>query len=64
MNTLGRKTKSDITRNVLQAVADPRVRVILLTGKGRAFVAGADIEELKRFKTLDNGIELAHRDTA
>jgi len=61
MNTLGRKTKSDITRNVLQAVADPRVRVILLTGKGRAFVAGADIEELKRFKTLDDGIELAHR---
>lgn len=61
MNTLGRKTKADITRNVLQAAADPQVRVILLTGKGKAFIAGADIEELKSFKTIDDGIELSHR---
>ena len=61
MNTLGRKTKEDITRAVLHAVADPRVRVILLTGRGRAFVAGADIEELKSFKSVSDGIEISNR---
>jgi len=61
MNTIGRKTKADITRAVLEAVADPKVRVILLTGKGKAFVAGADIEELRAFKEYDDGINLANR---
>ncbi len=61
MNTLGYKTKADITRCVLQAVADPRVRVILMTGKGKAFIAGADIEEIRSMKTVGEGIELAHR---
>ena len=35
MNTRGRKTKEDITKAVLHAVADPSVRVILITGRGR-----------------------------
>lgn len=61
MNTLGRKTKEDITKAVLHAVADPSVRVILITGRGRAFVAGADIEEMKRFKSVNDGIELSNR---
>lgn len=61
MNTIGRKTKGDIIRAVLEAVADPKVRVILLTGKGKAFVAGADIEELKSFTEYDDGINLANR---
>jgi len=61
MNTLGRKTKEDITKAVLHAVADPSVRVILITGRGRAFVAGADIEEMQRFKSVNDGIELSNR---
>jgi enoyl-CoA hydratase/3-hydroxyacyl-CoA dehydrogenase len=61
MNTLGYKTRGDIAANVLQAVADPRVRVILLTGKGRAFVAGADIEEIKGLGTIDDNVDFAHR---
>lgn len=61
MNTIGRKTKADITKAVLQASADPKVRVILITGKGKAFVAGADIEELRSFKEFDDGIDLANR---
>jgi enoyl-CoA hydratase / 3-hydroxyacyl-CoA dehydrogenase len=61
MNTLGRKTKGDITRTMLEAVADPKVRVIIITGKGRAFIAGADIEEMKYFKTANDGLELAER---
>ncbi len=61
MNTLGYKTRSDIAASMLQAEADPRVRVILLTGKGRAFVAGADIEEIKQLGTIDDNVDFAHR---
>jgi enoyl-CoA hydratase/3-hydroxyacyl-CoA dehydrogenase len=61
MNTLGSKTLADITANVLQAVADPKVRVILITGNGNAFIAGADIEEIKSLKTYNDGIELPHK---
>ncbi|MBN2297399.1 MAG: enoyl-CoA hydratase/isomerase family protein [Deltaproteobacteria bacterium] len=61
MNTLGYKTRADITATVLQAVADARVRVILLTGKGKAFVAGADIEEIKGLKTIDDVVDFANR---
>lgn len=61
MNTLGRKTKADILKSILAACSDPEVRVILLTGKGRAFIAGADIEEMKAFKDYDEGIDLPNR---
>jgi enoyl-CoA hydratase / 3-hydroxyacyl-CoA dehydrogenase len=61
MNTVGRKTKADIVKTALEAIADPKVRVILLTGKGKAFVAGADIEELLSFKEFDDAIDLANR---
>jgi enoyl-CoA hydratase/3-hydroxyacyl-CoA dehydrogenase len=61
MNTLGRKTKADILKSVLAACSDPAVRVILLTGKGRAFIAGADIEEIKALKDYDEGIDLPNR---
>lgn len=61
MNTVGRKTKADIVRTALEAIADPKVRVILLTGKGKAFVAGADIEELLSFKEFDDATGLAER---
>ena len=37
-------------KDVLSAFAkDPKVRVVLLTGKGKAFVAGADISALSNF---------------
>ncbi|HQJ09160.1 MAG TPA: enoyl-CoA hydratase-related protein, partial [Deltaproteobacteria bacterium] len=61
MNTVGRKTKADIVKAVLEATSDPRVRVILLTGKGKAFVAGADIDELLGFKEFDDALGLANR---
>ncbi|HXK48037.1 MAG TPA: enoyl-CoA hydratase-related protein [Deltaproteobacteria bacterium] len=52
MNVLSVKTLNDIANTVLAACADNRVRVILLTGKGKAFVAGANIAEIQRL----NGI--------
>jgi len=51
MNVLSEKTVNDITNTVLKAVADPKVRVIVLTGKGRAFIAGANIKEFQQIRT-------------
>jgi len=51
MNVLSEKTVNDITNTVLKAVADARVRVIVLTGKGRAFIAGANIKEFQQIRT-------------
>lgn len=61
MNVLSVKTMNDITSKVLQACADSRVRVVLLTGKGKVFVAGANISELKRLKTFDEVVSFAHK---
>ncbi|MGC9324708.1 MAG: enoyl-CoA hydratase-related protein [Desulfomonilia bacterium] len=60
MNTLSVKTTQDITKAILKASADTRVRVILLTGKGRAFVAGADISEIQALKSLDDAVDFAY----
>ena len=61
MNVLSIKTVNDITNTVLTACADTRVRVILLTGRGKAFVAGASIGELQRLKTYDDVVSFAHK---
>lgn len=61
MNVLSVKTMDDITSKVLQACSDSRVRVVLLTGKGKVFVAGANISELKRLKTFDEVVSFAHK---
>jgi enoyl-CoA hydratase len=46
MNALNAQVFNDLELAVKGLVADPTVRVILLTGAGKAFAAGADIKEL------------------
>jgi enoyl-CoA hydratase len=46
MNALNAQVFNDLERALKGLVADPTVRVILLTGAGKAFAAGADINEL------------------
>jgi len=47
LNALSRKTLEELHEVLLDARADPSVRVLILTGAGeKAFVAGADINEL------------------
>ena len=45
-NALNRAMRSELRSALLQAEADPDVRVVLLTGEGDSFCAGADIREL------------------
>ena len=61
MNVLSIKTIDDITNIVLEACADNRVRVILLTGKGKAFVAGANISEIQRLKSIHQVQDYANK---
>src|SRR6185312_6797087 len=45
MNTISRAMLGQLTEHLLAADADPEVRVVILTGTGRAFCAGLDLTE-------------------
>lgn len=46
LNALNRQVLDDLSEAVGALEDDPRVRVLVVTGAGRAFVAGADIAEI------------------
>src|SRR5579859_6843024 len=48
MNTISRAMLGQLTEHLLAADADPDVRVVILTGTGRAFCAGLDLSEAVR----------------
>jgi len=45
MNFFNRQLRADLLRPVQKAEADDAVRVVILTGEGRGFCAGADLSE-------------------
>jgi len=48
MNTISRTMLGQLTERLLEADADREVRVVILTGTGRAFCAGLDLTEVTR----------------
>jgi enoyl-CoA hydratase len=48
MNALSRELLDELARAIGECAADERVRVLILTGAGRAFCAGLDLKELGR----------------
>jgi enoyl-CoA hydratase len=46
MNALSRELRSDLIEAFVSCEADELIRVIILTGKGKAFCAGLDLKEL------------------
>ena len=48
MNALSSSVLDDIISSVKKAIADDSVRVVVFTGAGKAFIAGADIRELEK----------------
>ncbi len=46
LNALSRRLRDELADTFDRLAADPRVRVLILTGRGRAFCAGLDVKEL------------------
>ena len=57
MNALSSAVIDEIHDSFEKAFADPGVRVIVFTGAGKAFIAGADITELNNFTTAQEGAD-------
>lgn len=47
LNAVNAETMTEIGKAMLELGADPDVRAVIVTGAGKAFVAGADIAELR-----------------
>src|SRR6266550_2361555 len=46
MNAIGALTRKQLAESIKQAERDDAVRVVVLTGSGRAFSSGADVTEM------------------
>src|SRR5438445_11572556 len=46
MNAIGALTRTQLAEAIKQAERDDAVRVVVLTGSGRAFCSGADVTEM------------------
>jgi len=53
LNALSNDVLSDIGEAFDEAAADKNINVIILTGEGKAFVAGADIEEMSTMNAAE-----------
>lgn len=53
LNALNTQVITDLSAVVDQAAADEEIYVVILTGAGRSFVAGADIAQMKEFNSID-----------
>jgi enoyl-CoA hydratase len=46
MNALSRQLRAELAAAITELEAEPKIRVLILTGAGRAFTAGLDLKEL------------------
>jgi enoyl-CoA hydratase len=57
MNALSWAVLDEIRDTFVKALTDPDVRVIVFTGAGKAFIAGAEISELNDYTTAREGAD-------
>jgi len=55
MNALSTPVINALREKINQALKDPAVRVIVFTGEGKAFIAGADITEVEKLNSAKEG---------
>jgi len=59
-NALNLQTMNDLEHAFKKAAADKKVRVVVITGAGKAFIAGADIKEFVG-RDADSGAAIGER---
>jgi enoyl-CoA hydratase len=59
LNTIDRATFEDLSAALDEALADEIVKVIVLTGTGRSFVAGADVNDLSALADVQDTLDKA-----
>jgi len=57
-NAFDTQTVTDLNDAIDECLADDQVKVIIITGAGQFFVAGADINEIKALKGYDEAFEV------
>lgn len=57
VNAINRRMCAELSQVVARAGSDASVRVVLFTGRGRAFCAGADISELAAYTTVNEPLD-------
>lgn len=60
MNALSRELRKEFVETFETCIADPDIRVIILTGNGRAFCAGFDLKELGSGASADAAEEVSN----
>ena len=53
LNALNKETIQEISKAVDELDQDEKIKVAILTGEGKAFIAGADISQMKDMTTLE-----------
>ena len=48
MNALNNQTRTEFAEAIAEVAADDEIKVLILTGSGKAFVAGSDIKEFNK----------------
>jgi enoyl-CoA hydratase len=48
MNALNNQTRAEFAAGIAEVAADDNIKVLILTGSGKAFVAGSDIKEFSQ----------------
>jgi len=53
LNALNIETINEITHGIKELEEDKKIRVVILTGLGKAFIAGADISQMKNMTPIE-----------
>jgi enoyl-CoA hydratase/carnithine racemase len=57
VNAISKRMCRELAALATHAASDPDVRVVLFTGRGRAFCAGADITELAAYESVSDPLD-------
>ena len=53
LNALNKETMQEISKAIGELNQDKKIKVAILTGEGKAFIAGADINQMKDMTSLE-----------